>query len=240
MANGSTAKFRILRYDPDADAEPRYQTYEIPTREGLTVLEALFYILEKVDSSLAFRYACRCSVCGSCAVYINGSYRLACGTQVSDFKGKEIVISPLPHLQVIKDLVVDMEPFFAKYGAIKPYLINNTPPPEKERLQSPKERKRIDEMIDCILCACCYSSCPSVWTDPAYKGPAAVLKANRFLADSRDNGTKERMPALDDEDGVWRCHTIFNCVEACPKDINPTDAIQQAKRKALKSKLGLG
>jgi len=174
------------------------------------------------------------------AVYINGSYRLACGTQVSDFKGKEIVISPLPHLQVIKDLVVDMEPFFAKYGAIKPYLINNTPPPEKERLQSPKERKRIDEMIDCILCACCYSSCPSVWTDPAYKGPAAVLKANRFLADSRDNGTKERMPALDDEDGVWRCHTIFNCVEACPKDINPTDAIQQAKRKALKSKLGLG
>jgi succinate dehydrogenase / fumarate reductase iron-sulfur subunit len=238
MAN-ETAKLRVFRYDPDQDAEPRYDCYEIPAREGLTVLEALFYILEHVDPSLAFRYACRGAVCGSCAMYINGSYKLACGTQVSSYKGKEIVINPLPHLQVVKDLVVDMAPFFAKYEAIRPYLINNTPPPEKEWPQSPRERKRIDEMIDCILCACCYSSCPSVWMDPEYKGPAALLKANRFNVDTRDRGAGDRMPVLDDEDGLWRCHTIFNCVEACPKDINVTSAIQTAKRTAVKRKLGL-
>jgi succinate dehydrogenase / fumarate reductase iron-sulfur subunit len=132
-----------------------------------------------------------------------------------------------------------MAPFFAKYEAIRPYLINNTPPPEKEWPQSPRERKRIDEMIDCILCACCYSSCPSVWMDPEYKGPAALLKANRFNVDTRDRGAGDRMPVLDDEDGLWRCHTIFNCVEACPKDINVTSAIQTAKRTAVKRKLGL-
>lgn len=239
MANNSTARLKIFRFDPDQDAEPRYDTFEIPTPEGLTVLEALFYILETVDPSIAFRYSCRGAVCGSCAVYINGRYELACGTQVSDFKGKEIVISPLPHLEVIRDLVVDMEPFFAKYEAIKPYLVNGDAPPEKERLQSPEEYKRIEEMIDCILCASCYSSCPSVWTDPRYSGPSAIMKANRFNVDSRDQGTGERMPVLDHEDGLWRCHTIFNCVEACPKDVNPTSAIQTAKRAAAKRKFGL-
>ena len=235
----SAARLKILRFDPDVDREPRYDIFEIPTREGLTVLDALFYILEKVDPSIAFRYSCRGAICGSCAMYINGSYRLACGTQCSAFKGREIVINPLPHLQVIKDLVVDMEPFFAKYEAVKPYLINDTTPPEKERVQSPEERKRIDEMIDCILCSACYSSCPSVWTDPQYKGPAALLKANRFNQDSRDEGTDERMPVLDNEDGLWRCHTIFNCVEACPKKINVTEAIQTSKRTAVKKKLRL-
>lgn len=234
-----TAKLRTFRFDPDTDSKPRYDTFEIPARKGLTVLEALFYILEKVDPSIAFRYSCRGAICGSCAMYINGSYRLACGTQVSAFKGKEIVINPLPHLKVIKDLVVDMEPFFAKYESIKPYLITNTPDPEKERLQSIEERKRIDDMIDCILCAACYSSCPSVWMDPRYKGPAALMKANRFNVDSRDEGTDMRMPVLDNEDGLWRCHTIFNCIEACPKKLNPTGAIQTAKRTAVKRKLRL-
>ena len=228
------ARLKVFRFDPETDREPRYDRFEVPLREGLTVLEALFYILEKVDPSIAFRYSCRGAICGSCAMYINGSYRLACGTQVSAYKGKEIVVNPLPHLQVVKDLVVDMEPFIAKYESIKPYLINNNPPPEKERPQSPEEHKRIDEMIDCILCAACYSSCPSVWADPQYKGPAALLKANRFNRDSRDQGTDERMPILDNEDGLWRCHTIFNCVEACPKKINVTDGIQTAKRTAVK------
>ena len=235
-----TARLKVFRFDPDTDREPRYDSFEIPAPKGLTVLDALFYILEKVDPSIAFRYSCRGAICGSCAMYINGSYRLACATQVSAFKNKEIVINPLPHLQVIKDLVVDMEPFFAKYEAIKPYLITNAPDPEKERLQSIEERKRIDEMIDCILCAACYSSCPSVWMDPKYKGPAALMKANRFNVDSRDEGKGQRLPVLDHEDGLWRCHTIFNCVEACPKKLNPTDAIQAAKRTAVKRKLGLG
>jgi len=234
-----TIRLKIFRFDPETDRKPRYDVFEIPCQPGLTVLEALFYILEKVDPSIAFRYSCRGAICGSCAMYINGSYRLACGTQCSAFKGKEIVINPLPHLQVIKDLVVDMEPFFAKYQSIRPYLINHHEPLEKERLQSPEERKRLDEMIDCILCAACYSSCPSVWMDPKYKGPAALLKATRFDEDSRDEGTNERMPVLDNEDGLWRCHTIFNCVDACPKKINVTEAIQTSKRTALRKKLRL-
>ena len=198
---------------------------------GMTVLEAIFEVLEKQDGSIAFRYACRGAICGSCAMFINGSHRLACGTQVTSLNTTEITISPLPHLPLIKDLAVDMTPFFDNYEAIKPYLIANTPPPEKERLQSPDQRKAIDEAIDCILCGICYSSCPVVWTNKDYLGPSALLKAYRFVADSRDEGLKERLATVGTEKGVWRCHTIFNCSEACPKGINPTNAIQQLKKR---------
>lgn len=243
MSTPSLVTLKVWRFDPEVDKKPYFQSYQVPVSKGLTVLGALFYVTDRVDGSLSYRYCCRAGVCGSCAMYINGAYRLACETQVSLFPDGEITIGPLPRMRVIKDLVVDLEPFFAKYEMIKPYLINNSKPPEKERHQSPKDRKKIDEVIDCILCASCYSSCPTVWMSEdrdGYLGPAALTKAWRFVADSRDEAKRERLELVGSEAGVWRCHTAFNCVEACPKRINCTEAIQQLKKKVILSKFGLG
>ncbi len=234
----NVATVNIFRYDPSTTDEAHYDSWQVPITGSMTVLDLLFYILEHEDGSLAFRYACREAICGSCALYVNGTYRLACKTQLKDLKATEINISPLPHLKVIKDLVVDMDPFWEKYERIRPYLITRDDLPEKEFLQDPADRLKMDDMVDCILCGACYSSCPQCWTDPEYLGPAALVKMNRFTVDTRDQANQERTKIFDNEHGVWRCHTIFNCVEACPKDINQTYSIQHLKRRAVARRFG--
>jgi succinate dehydrogenase / fumarate reductase iron-sulfur subunit len=224
---------KVFRFDPQIDEEPHFQEFEIPLRLRMTIMDALFYILEEQDPTLSFRFACREGVCGSCALFINGSYRLACQTQFANLQAKIVTVSPLPHLPLIKDLVVDMTPFFEKYKLIMPYLKTLTAPPEQEHLQSPKQRKKINEVIDCILCGCCHSACPMTWTNKEYLGPAALTKAYRFVADSRDEASPERISIVNTEVGIWRCHTTFNCVEACPKMINPTASIQALKRRTV-------
>lgn len=227
------ATISVFRYDPELDSEGYFDEFDVPYRSGMTVLEALFHILEHEDGSLGFRYACRSAVCGSCAMHINGRYRLACATQVSDL-GDRVVVRPLYHLPIIRDLVVDMTGFFEKYEKIRPWLLNETPLGDEERRQSPEERARLDNLVECILCACCHSSCPFTHTDPEYLGPALLLKLDRFYADSRDLATADRIAAADDEHGVWRCHTAYNCVEVCPKDLNPTASIARLKGAAIK------
>lgn len=231
------ANLKVFRFDPEVDQEARFDRYQVDVRKGMTVLEALFDVLEGQDGSLAFRYACRGAVCGSCAMHINGSYRLACQTQIGELGSNEIVVQPLGHLPIVKDLMVDMTSFFDKYEEIMPYLLNKGPMPERERLQSIKDRNKIDEQLDCILCACCHASCPMTSTDGNYLGPAILVKVDRFAADSRDQARPARLKMVNNEHGVWRCHTIFNCAEACPKQINPTHAIARLKRGAIGHKL---
>jgi len=226
----------VLRYDPRKGGDPYYQTFTVTATKDTTVLDALFRILETQDYSLAFRYSCRSAVCGSCAMFINGRHRLACSTLISQV-GREIIVHPLPHLPIIKDLVVDLTLFFEKYEVVKPYVVPTRPLPGKEWIQSPKERSRINDSTDCIMCAACYSSCPSVWTGKKYLGPAALLWAYRFAADSRDGVLRDRLGVLGLEDGLWRCHTIFNCTEACPKSLNPARFIESLKRTATKETL---
>jgi succinate dehydrogenase / fumarate reductase iron-sulfur subunit len=230
-----TVRLRIQRFDPKTDTEPHYDVFDVPLRPRMTVLDAMFQVLEKQDRLLAFRYSCRSAVCGSCAAFINGKQRLACNTQVSTL-GSEITIAPLPHLPVIRDMVVDLHPFFHKMDLIKPYFETKDPYPEKEFQQSIKDREAIDTAIDCIDCMACYSACPMAWTNERYPGPAAFLKAARFINDSRDTAKAERLRMIGCEDGVWRCHTVFNCADACPKKLNPTNFIQQLKRKTVSFK----
>jgi len=237
MADAGTMRLRIQRFDPSKEAVPHFQTFEVPRRPGLTVLDGLFYILERLDGSLAFRYSCRSAICGSCAMTINGAPRLACQTLVEGLGRGEIAVKPLPHLTVERDLAVDLRPFFAAYERIRPYLLATSAAPAKERLQGPAERRAIDEMTMCILCASCYASCQVVWTSEEYLGPQALLMANRFVQDSRDGAKEERLDHLANEEGIWRCHTMFNCVVACPKNLNPTWSIQQLKRRAAKRRL---
>jgi succinate dehydrogenase / fumarate reductase iron-sulfur subunit len=231
-----SATLAILRYDPGKSTEPHYETYGVKATKDTTVLDALFQILETQDHSLAFRYSCRSAVCGSCAMFINGRYKLACSTLISEI-GRDVIIQPLPHMPIIRDLVVDLTTFFEKYKVIKPYVVPIKPSPEKEWIQSPKQRSKINDSTDCILCAACYSSCPSVWTGKKYLGPAAILQAYRFAADSRDGILRDRVELLGSEDGLWRCHTIFNCTEACPKSLNPARFIESLKRTATKETL---
>ena len=231
--------FKVLRFNPEGDSGVFQQDFEIPLRPRMTVLDGLLYILEEQDNTLSFRFACREGVCGSCAMFINGSYRLACQAQISSLEAKKVVVHPLPHLPLIKDLVVNMDPFFEKYALVAPYLKTLTASPEKERQQSPKQRKKINEVIDCILCGCCYSACPMTWTNNDYLGPAALTQVYRFVADNRDEARVERINVVDSEAGIWRCHTTFNCVEACPKMINPTASIQALKRETLTHRLKL-
>jgi len=231
-----SATLAILRYDPGKSTEPHYETYGVKATKDTTVLDALFQILETQDHSLAFRYSCRSAVCGSCAMFINGRYKLACSTLISEI-GRDVIIQPLPHMPIIRDLVVDLTTFFEKYKVIEPYVVPIKPPPEKEWIQSPKQRSKINDSTDCILCAACYSSCPSVWTGKKYLGPAAILQAYRFAADSRDGILRDRVEVLGSEDGLWRCHTIFNCTEACPKSLNPARFIESLKRTATKETL---
>ncbi|MEW6033592.1 MAG: succinate dehydrogenase iron-sulfur subunit [Chloroflexota bacterium] len=229
--------FVVFRFDPERDREGHFDSYPVPAREGMTVLEGLLYILDDLDPTLSFRFACREGVCGSCAMFINGSYRLACQTQLKELRGATVRVEPLPNFPIIKDLVVDLTSFFEKVDKVMPYIKTASAPPEKERLQTVAQRQRINEVIDCILCGACQSACPAMWTNKEFLGPAVLVKAYRFIADSRDEAQQERLRLVSGEDGVWRCHSVFNCVEACPKKVNQTVAIGALKRRALVQKL---
>ncbi len=225
-----TVRFSIYRYDPDKDARPYMQPLEIALEPGdKMLLDALIRIKQSDDDSLAFRRSCREGVCGSDAMNINGKNGLACITNLRDLE-EPIVLRPLPGLPVVRDLIVDMTQFFKQYHSIKPYLINDTPPPEKERLQSPEEREELNGLYECILCACCSTACPSFWWNPdKFVGPAGLLQAYRFIADSRDEATSERLDDLNDPYRLFRCRSIMNCVDVCPKGLNPTRAINKIK-----------
>jgi succinate dehydrogenase / fumarate reductase iron-sulfur subunit len=229
--------FEILRYDPDKDKEAYYQTYQVPNlRPGMLLLEALNYIKWNLDPTFTFRRSCREGVCGSDGMNVNGVNMLSCLTKVEDLGTEHIVIQPLPGMPVMRDLVVDVTDFFTKFITVKPYLIRKSPEPYREFYQSEEDRKKIDGLYECILCGCCSSSCPSYWADKDYLGPNAFLRAWRYLVDTRDEGADERLPILNDKHGVWRCHTIYNCVEACPKELNPTKAIVEIRKMILNRK----
>ncbi|MDS1142149.1 succinate dehydrogenase iron-sulfur subunit [Pusillimonas sp. SM2304] len=230
MSQKRIVKFEIYRYDPDKDERPYMQKLEVelqPTDKML--LDAIIRIKNDVDDSLALRRSCREGVCGSDAMNINGKNGLACTTNLLELK-EPIVLKPLPGLPVVRDLIVDMTHFFNQYHSIKPFLINDQPPPEKERLQSPEAREELDGLYECILCACCSTACPSFWWNPdKFVGPAGLLQAYRFIVDSRDEATGERLDNLEDPYRLFRCHTIMNCADVCPKGLNPSHAIGKIK-----------
>jgi succinate dehydrogenase / fumarate reductase iron-sulfur subunit len=231
---GENAVLEVLRYDPDVDKEPHYETYEVPVVQGLTVLECLYYILENYDGSLAFRSSCRAAVCGSCGMKINGNFGLACRTLVENLKGSHITVEPLANLPLVKDLVVDMADFYEKYTIVEPYLIPKEIPEGKEFYQSPDDRKNVDGLVECILCGACYAACTMTAWDKKFPGPFAMLAADGKLRDTRDSLGDERLINLTDEHGIWRCHDEFNCMEACPKHLSPTGAIHHLKRESVK------
>jgi succinate dehydrogenase / fumarate reductase, iron-sulfur subunit len=224
-------RFEIYRWNPDTGANPRIDVYELDADQcGTKVLDAIIKIKNEIDSTLTFRRSCREGVCGSCAMNINGKNTLACTKAINDFPDT-IKIYPLPHLEVVKDLVPDMNNFYAQYGQIKPWLTSKSEPPAKERLQSKAERDKLDGLYDCVLCACCSTSCPSYWWNgDKYLGPAVLLQAYRWLEDSRDENTEERLNDLDDAFKLYRCHTIMNCTDTCPKGLNPAKAIAETKK----------
>ncbi len=225
--------FRIKRYLPEESPSSRWDEFRIKLESMERVLDGLIKIKENLDGTLTFRKSCAHGVCGSCAMKINGLNRLACQTLVKDLP-ELIEIEPLPSLPVIKDLVVDMTLFFEKNDRVLPYLINDDPPPERERIQSQEDQHKILESITCIMCGSCTTSCPVFWADKEYLGPSALLKAYRFLFDTRDKATDSRLERITGEHGVWRCHSIFNCVEVCPKEIDITKHILKIKRLAVK------
>ncbi|MBU6439649.1 MAG: succinate dehydrogenase iron-sulfur subunit [Betaproteobacteria bacterium] len=219
----------IYRYDPDAGSKPFMQTYTLDVDPGDHMLLDVLLRIKRIDETLSFRRSCREGICGSDAMNINGKNGLACITSMHELP-TNIVLKPLPGMPVIRDLIVDMTEFFAQYHSIKPYLINDEPPPEKERLQSPQERDKLDGLYECILCACCSSACPSYWWNPdKYVGPAGLLQAYRFLVDSRDQATEQRLDDLDDPYRLFRCRSILNCVDVCPKGLVPVGAIHAIK-----------
>lgn len=232
-------EFSIYRYNPDVDNAPRMQDYTLETPEGrdMMLLDALIQLKEQ-DPTLSFRRSCREGVCGSDGVNMNGKNGLACITPLSVLtrNGKKIVIRPLPGLPVVRDLIIDMTQFYTQYEKIRPYLLNdNKNPPARENLQSPAQREKLDGLYECILCACCSTSCPSFWWNPdKFIGPAGLLAAYRFLIDSRDTETDARLDDLNDAFSVFRCHSIMNCVNVCPKGLNPTKAIGHIKSMLLK------
>ena len=229
-------KFNIYRFNPETDKKPYIQSYELDVSPETMLLEALLTI-KKLDPTLGFRKSCREGVCGSDGMNVNGVNRLACVTPLSELS-QPIEIRPLPGLPVIRDLIIDMEQFYKQYRAVKPYLIGSEPEPEVERLQSPEQRDRLDGLYECILCACCSTSCPSFWWNPdKFLGPAALLQASRFIEDSRDEATVDRLNQLDDAYKLYRCHTIMNCVQVCPKELNPTKAIGRIKERMIQKKL---
>jgi succinate dehydrogenase / fumarate reductase, iron-sulfur subunit len=231
-----TMKFSIYRYNPEVDKAPHTKEYQlaIPKNTDLMVLDALEMIKQQEDPSLTFRRSCREGVCGSDGMCINGKNGLACITPLAKLKGT-ITLRPLPGFPVVRDLVVDMTEFYKHYESIKPYLQNNQPIPAKEHLQSPEERAQLDGLYECILCACCSGACPSFWWNPdKFKGPAGLLQAYRFITDSRDTATNERLTALADPFSAFRCRGIMSCTHVCPKNLNPTAAIGKIKSKMLK------
>jgi succinate dehydrogenase / fumarate reductase, iron-sulfur subunit len=240
-AKGAAKKprsFKIYRWTPDDGKNPRVDTYEVDMADcAPMVLDALIKIKNEVDPTLTFRRSCREGVCGSCAMNIDGTNTLACTKAVDDVAG-DVAIYPLPHLPVIKDLVPDLSNFYAQYAAIEPWLKTESPAPNRERLQSPEDRAKLDGLYECILCACCSTSCPSYWWNgDRYLGPAILLQAYRWLIDSRDEHTGERLDALEDPFRLYRCHTIMNCAKTCPKSLNPAKAIAEIKKMMVARRL---
>lgn len=230
-------KFSIYRYNPETDAKPYMQDYELPDdSDAIMLLDALL-LLKREDDSLSFRRSCGEGVCGSDAMNINGRNGLACITPLTELK-QPIALRPMPGLPVIRDLIVDMGQFYNQYKSVKPWLMNDEPKPEIERLQNPEDRDQLDGLYECILCGCCSTSCPSFWWNPdRFLGPAALLQAWRYLADSRDKATGERLDELEDPYKLFRCHSIMNCIEVCPKGLNPTKSIGLIKQMLLKRRL---
>jgi succinate dehydrogenase / fumarate reductase, iron-sulfur subunit len=223
--------FKIYRYDPDGGSNPRFDRYTIDLDKcGPMVLDALIKIKNEIDPTLTFRHSCREGICGSCAMNMEGSNGLACTTAIGDLRG-DIQITPLPHMEVVKDLVPDLTHAYAQYASIQPWLKTVSPAPSRERLQSPADRVQLDGLYECILCFCCSTSCPSYWwNSDKFLGPAILLQAYRWLADSRDEATGERLDQLEDPFRLYRCHTIMNCTNACPKGLNPAKAIAETKK----------
>lgn len=226
-----TVTFRIRRFNPEISADATWEDFEIEIDPKERVLDALHKIKWDMDGSLTFRRSCAHGICGSDAMRINGRNRLACKTLIKDINpSKPISVEPIKGLTVLKDLVVDMDPFFQAYRDVMPFLVTKGNEPTRERLQSPEDRERFDDTTKCILCAACTSSCPVFWNDGQYFGPAAIVNAHRFIFDSRDEAGEQRLEILNDKDGVWRCRTTFNCTDACPRGIEVTKAIQEVKR----------
>ncbi len=222
-------RFNIYRYNPEVDAKPHMQYYDVAMEVTDRMLLDALVRIKIEDDTFSFRRSCREGVCGSDAMNINGKNGLACVTKLADLR-EPVEIRPLPGLPVIRDLIVDMSQFFKQYHSIKPYVVNNTPPPEKERLQSPQDRDELNGLYECILCACCSTACPSFWWNPdKFVGPAGLLQAYRFIADTRDQEINERLDNLEDPYRLFRCHSIMNCVDVCPKNLNPTRAIGKIK-----------
>ncbi|MEU6340466.1 succinate dehydrogenase iron-sulfur subunit [Streptomyces sp. NPDC046977] len=226
-----TVTFRIRRFNPEVSAEPTWQDFQLEIDPKERVLDGLHKIKWELDGTLTFRRSCAHGICGSDAMRINGRNRLACKTLIKDINpDKPITVEPIKGLTVLKDLIVDMDPFFQAYRDVMPFLITKGNEPTRERLQSPEDRARFDDTTKCILCAACTSSCPVFWNDGQYFGPAAIVNAHRFIFDSRDEAGEQRLEVLNDKDGVWRCRTTFNCTDACPRGIEVTKAIQEVKR----------
>jgi succinate dehydrogenase / fumarate reductase iron-sulfur subunit len=223
---------RIRRYIPEVDSAPHWEDYPVTVEPTDRLLDALHFVKWNIDGSLTFRRSCAHGICGSDAMRINGVNRLACKVLMKDLPGT-VTVEPIKGLPLEKDLVVDMEPFFESFRAVQPFLIADDKEPTRERLQSAHDRERFDDTTKCILCAACTTSCPVYWTDGAYFGPAAIVNAHRFIFDSRDTGSDQRLDILNDMEGVWRCRTVFNCTEACPRGIEVTKAIQEVKRALL-------
>ncbi len=231
-SGGATKKFNIYRWNPDDGKNPQVDTYEVDLDDcGPMVLDALIKIKNEVDQTLTFRRSCREGICGSCAMNIDGTNTLACTKFISDVKG-EVNIYPLPHMKVVKDLVPDVNTVYAQLSSIEPWMkTQSPPPPDKERLQSPEDRKKLDGLYECILCFCCSTSCPSYWwNEERYLGPAVLLQAYRWIIDSRDEYTGDRLDNLEDPFRLYRCHTIMNCSKTCPKGLNPARAIAEIKK----------
>ena len=227
--------FKIYRYDPDVEANPRLDSFEVDLDQcGPMILDALLKIKNEIDSTLTFRRSCREGICGSCAMNIDGANTLACLKPIEDVKG-EVCIYPLPHMPVVKDLIPDLSVPYGQLASVKPWMQSQTlPPPDGERLQSPQEREKLDGLWECILCFCCQTSCPSYWWNgDRYLGPAVLLQAARWIHDSRDEATGERLDELEDPFKLYRCHTIMNCTKTCPKGLNPAKAIGSIKKKLL-------
>ncbi len=229
----------IYRFDPEKDEKPYMQSYDVDLSQvvGQMLLDVIVYIKDHLDDSVSIRRSCGEGVCGSDGVNINGKNGLACITSISSLP-KKVTLRPLPGLPVVRDLVVDMTQFYRQYEKVKPYLMNDEPRPSKERLQSPKQRNKLDGLYECILCACCSTSCPSFWWNPdKFLGPAALLQANRFVQDSRDTATAERLAALEDPFSLFRCRGIMNCVSVCPKGLNPTKAIAELRGEMVRQQV---
>jgi succinate dehydrogenase / fumarate reductase iron-sulfur subunit len=223
------ATVKVFRFNPEKDKRPHYETFKLEAQPTDRVLDMLEYIKGYFDGTLSFRRSCAHGICGSDAMRINGRNYLACKALLKDLHTNKITIEPILGLRVIKDLIVDMEQFFAHYRSVIPYFVNDDPPPPQERLQSIEQRERFDDTTKCILCACCTTSCPSFWASDKYFGPAAIVAAHRFIFDSRDKAAAERLRILNNVCGVYRCHTIFNCTECCPREIEITQAIGEVK-----------